>query len=419
VCVKKQKNIAILLNTYAAIAFLLRASALSFKNINCLGASVFEVIETTENLEAFMGKISAATWLALDTEFLREKTYYAKLCLIQIEAEGHRACVDPLSIKDMSSLIDVLNDPDVTIVLHAAHQDMEILLQLSGKVPAPIFDTQVAAAVLGLGDTMAYARMVEQMLGVAIDKSQVRTDWSRRPLKEAQLKYAIDDVRYLAQIYPMMLEKLNAQSRLNWLDKDFAKACNPETYAINAEQRWKKIRGNQVLKRPQLAILRELAAWRENLAEQKNLPRKWIISDDILIDLARQNPQSSQEIGQIRGINADRTKKYHQRWLDLIKKGIESPEDEWPELPRSKKPTSTQNGVIDLLMLVIQAKAKEQGITPTVIAGRKQVANMIQSDNIQLADDWRGEIVNDTFARVLAGEMVLCIENAKLTLKDA
>ena len=380
---------------------------------------MFEVIETTEKLEAFMDKISAAKWVALDTEFLREKTYYAKLCLIQIEAEGHRACVDPLSIDDLSSLTKVLNDPDITIVLHAAHQDMEILLQLSGETPTPIFDTQVAAAVLGLGDTMAYARLVEQMLGVAIDKSQVRTDWSRRPLKEAQLKYAIDDVRYLSQIYPMMLEKLESQNRLEWLDKDFAKASDPETYAINADQRWKKIRGNQVLKRPQLAILRELASWRENLAEKKDLPRKWIIGDDILIDLARQNPKSSQEIAQIRGINADRIKKYHQIWLDLLKKGQETPEAEWPELPRSKKPTPTQNGVIDLLMLVIQLEAKKQGITPAAIAGRKQVASMIQAGETKLSDDWRGEIVNDTFAHVLAGEMVLSIENAKLTLKDA
>ncbi len=380
---------------------------------------MFEVIETTEKLEAFMGKISDVKWLALDTEFLREKTYYAKLCLIQIEAEGHRACVDPLSIDDLSSLTKVLNDPEVTIVLHAAHQDMEILLQLSGETPAPIFDTQVAAAVLGLGDTMAYARLVEQMLGVAIDKSQVRTDWSRRPLKEAQLKYAIDDVRYLSQIYPMMLEKLEAQNRLEWLDKDFAKASDPETYAINADQRWKKIRGNQVLKRPQLAVLKELATWRENLAEQKDLPRKWIIGDDILIDLARQNPKSSQEIAQIRGINAERTKKYHQIWLDLLKNGLETPEAEWTELPRSKKPTPTQNGVIDMLMLVIQIKAKEQGITPAVIAGRKQVASMIQAGETTLSNDWRGEIVNDTFARVLAGEMVLSIENAKLTLKEA
>jgi len=380
---------------------------------------VFEVIETTEKLETFMGKISNVKWLALDTEFLREKTYYAKLCLIQIEADGHRACVDPLSIDDLSSLTNVLNDPEVTIVLHAAHQDMEILLQLSGKVPAPIFDSQVAAAVLGLGDNMAYARLVEQMLGVAIDKSQVRTDWSRRPLKQAQLKYAVDDVRYLAQIYPMMLEKLEAQNRLAWLDKDFAKACDPETYAINAEQRWKKIRGNQVLKRPQLAILRELATWRENLAEKKDLPRKWIIGDDILIDLARQNPKSSQEIGQIRGIDADRTKKYHQIWLDLLKKGAETPESDWPELPRSKKPTPTQNGVIDLLMLVIQIEAKKQGITPAVIAGRKQVASMIQAGETKLSDDWRGEIVNEAFARVIAGELVLGVEDSKLALKNA
>lgn len=397
----------------------MQASVLSSLGIELmyLGACVFEVIESTEQLEVFIGKINAASWIALDTEFLREKTYYAKLCLIQIEAEGHRACIDPLSIDDLSSLIDILNNPEVTIVLHAAHQDMEILLQLSGKVPAPIFDTQVAAAVLGLGDQMAYARLVEQMLSVTLDKSQVRTDWSRRPLKSAQLEYAIDDVRYLAQIYPMMLEQLESKNRLEWLERDFAKATDPDTYAINADLRWMKIRGNQVLKRQQLAILRELAAWRENLAEHKNLPRKWIIGDDILIDLARQKPLSSEEIGQIRGINADRTKKYHQKWLALIDKGATSPESEWPELPRSKKPTPTQNGVIDLLMLVIQIEAKKQGITAAVIAGRKQVANMVQKGETRLSDDWRGEIINEAFSQVLSGEMVLGIESGKLALK--
>ncbi|MCL4163500.1 UNVERIFIED_CONTAM: hypothetical protein GTU68_040319, partial [Idotea baltica] len=260
----------------------------------------FDLIETTEQLETFVNKISNAAWVAIDTEFLREKTYFAKLCLVQVEADGFRACIDPLSIENLSSFSEVLHNPNIVKVLHAAHQDLEILLQLTGKVPAPIFDTQVAASVLGIGDQMGYARLVEDMLGVSLAKTQSRTDWSKRPLKPAQLEYAIDDVRYLAQIYPKMIDELKQQGRLSWLDKDFSRATDPEVYASNARERWKKIRGNQVLKRPQLAVLRELAAWREDKAEKSDRPRKWIVSDDILLDLSRQQPSNLNEIGDIR-----------------------------------------------------------------------------------------------------------------------
>jgi ribonuclease D len=376
---------------------------------------VFETIENSEDLSSFINKLKGAEWIALDTEFIREKTYYAKLCLIQIEANGHRACIDPLTIEDLSPLTALLHDSNITKVFHAAHQDLEILLQITGKVPAPIFDTQVAASVLGVGDQMGYARLVENMLGVSLAKTQSRTDWSRRPLKSAQLEYAIDDVRYLAQIYPQMMEKLEANNRLQWLDKDFTKAVSPETYAINARERWKKVRGNQVLKRPQLAILRELAAWREEVAERSDRPRKWIISDDILLDLSRQQPSNSQEIGEIRGISPN-TQKYHKEWLGLIEKAKALSESEWPELPRSKKPSPTQNATIDLLMIVLQIQAKKNGITAAGIATRKQIANMVQSGCASLSDDWRGAIVNDEFARVLSGEVVVGVENGTVAL---
>ncbi len=377
---------------------------------------MFDVIETTENLQFFMQKISKASWVAIDTEFLREKTYFAKLCLVQIEAEGHRACIDPLNIEDMTAFSEMLHNPNIVKVLHAAHQDLEILLQLTGKVPAPIFDTQVAASVLGIGDQMGYARLVEDMLGVSLAKTQSRTDWTKRPLKPAQLEYAIDDVRYLAQIYPKMLDQLETRKRLQWLEKDFARATNPNTYAINAYERWMKVRGNQILKRPQLSILRELAAWREERAEQSDRPRKWILSDEILLDLARQQPSNSKDIGEIRGINPDRTNKHHETWLELIKKGQSTPESEWPELPRSKKPSATQNALIDLLMLVIQIQAKEHNITPTVIATRKQIASMVQAGKSELSDDWRGALVNDEIARVISGELLIGVQNAKVTL---
>jgi len=377
---------------------------------------LFEYIDTTEKLGLFVAKISHVTWVAIDTEFLREKTYYAKLCLIQVEAEGHRACIDPLLIEDISSFYEILHNPEIIKVFHAAHQDIEILVQLTGKMPAPIFDTQIAASVLGYGDQMGYARLVEQMLGVQLSKTQSRTDWTRRPLKKIQLEYAIDDVRYLAKIYPEMRSELITKNRLVWLDKDFARATDPETYAVNARLRWLKVRGNQVLNRSQLVVLVELAAWREERAEKSDVPRKWIMSDDVLLDLSRQQPSTSEAIGEIRGINGDRTKKHHKTWLSLINKAITSPESEWPELPRSKKPTPTQNTLIDLLMLVIQIQAKEHGMTAAAIATRKQVAKMVQEKKSRLSDDWRGELVNNEFALILSGELALGLENDKVAL---
>lgn len=376
---------------------------------------MFEYIDTTHKLRLFVDKISNAPWLALDTEFLREKTYFAKLCLIQIEAGEHRACIDPLLIDDLSPFYVLLENPDIVKVFHAAHQDIEILLQESGKMPAPIFDTQIAASVLGYGDQMGYARLVEQVLGVTLSKTQSRTDWTRRPLNKKQLEYAIDDVRYLAQIYPKMLQLLTEKNRLAWLQKDFSRAVDPDTYAINARQRWKKVRGNQVLNAQQLAVLRELAAWREERAEKSNIPRRWVLSDDILLDLARQQPETSEAIGEIRGLS-DKAKKYHQEWLALINKAQNMSESEWPVPPRSQKPTARQNLIIDLLMLVIQLQAKKNGLTAASIATRKQVAKMVQANKSRLSDDWRGELVNTEFARILSGEMVLGIENDKVTL---
>ena len=379
---------------------------------------MFEFIQTTKELRLFINQLGDIDWVALDTEFLRERTYYAKLCLIQIEANGFRACIDPLSISDFSPLIEVLNNPSITKVFHAAHQDLEIFLQLTGKVPSPIFDTQVAAAVLGYGDQMGYARLIEQMLGISLSKTQSRTDWARRPLNKAQLEYAIDDVRYLAKIYPTMLDSLKQKKRLDWLKKDFTNAVNPDTYAIKAKERWKKVRGNQILKRSQLAILAELAAWREVQAEKNNRPRKWIISDDILLELARQKPLTTHEILEIRGLQSDKMKRFHNILLKLIKKGTQSLEQDWPQVTRSKKPNIQQMVLIDLLMLVLQIQAKKHGISPSVIATKKQVANMILSGSHVLSNDWRGDLVNKEFYNVISGEDAILVQNNQVTIKN-
>lgn len=376
---------------------------------------VSELISTKEELEAFIEKIAQADWVAIDTEFLREKTYYAKLCLIQIEADDRRACIDPLAIDDMSAFARLMKNQNVTKVLHAAHQDIEIILQLIGETPQPIFDTQVAASVLGIGDQIGYGRLVESMLGVSLSKTQSRTDWSKRPLKKEQIEYAIDDVRYLAELYPIMHHQLASQNRLEWLNKDFAKAIDKETYAIKAEERWKKVRGNHVLKRPQLAVLKELAAWREEQASMINRPRKWVISDDILLDLSRQLPTTVEGIKDIRGVGPN-SQKHHETWLELIEKGKNVPQADWPELSRSKKANATQNALIDMLMLVIQIQANKHNITAAVITTRKKVTEMILDGNTKLTDDWRGSLVNEQLEGVIKGELFIGMKNNEVCL---
>lgn len=382
---------------------------------------MYQVITTTDDLLIYIKSIQHCQWLALDTEFIRERTYYPKLCLVQIAAHDkdgklQLACIDPLEIEDISALLDLLNNTNIIKVLHAAHQDLEIFNYLSGQVPQPIFDTQPAASVLGYGDHMGYARLMQQVLQVDLDKSQSRTNWAKRPLNQAQLDYAIDDVRYLAQAYPIIRDKLISLQRLDWLDHDFAHFINPKLYAINATTRWQKIKGLQVLKRQQLAILKELAAWREHLAEHKNLPRKWIIKDEILIDLARQQPKDLQAIADMRGINAPRTKKYHKTWLDCILKGLSLDESDCPEINYRKKPSATQDKVIDVLMTALSIHAQELGITPAVVTTRKKVTNMVLEKRQTLSNDWRGALVNELFNDLLKGEKGLAIENGKAVI---
>lgn len=375
-----------------------------------------ELIDTTRALQTFVDKISGATWLAIDTEFMREKTYFAKLCLIQVEAQGHRACIDPLKVHDLSPFAALLHDPGVTKVFHAAHQDLELLLHITGKVPAPIFDTQVAASVLGIGDRISYGRLVEHMLGVRLAKTQSRTDWAKRPLARAQLDYAIDDVRYLAQLYPLMLEQLDARDRRAWLARDFEKAADPETYAIDPTQCWRKVKGHRRLEGVQLAILRELAIWREQRAEASDRPRRWILGDDALLDIAKRQPRTLNALKDIRGVGSDGSHKHHHTLLKLIQKGQQVPKSQWPESPRASIPTPDQKALVDLLMLVIDIRARAHEITGGAIATRKDIEGLILAGDTTLPNDWRGALVNDALAGVIAGELLVGRSGGQVTL---
>ena len=374
-----------------------------------------EYIDTNEKLEEVAKLLKNKEWIALDTEFIREKNYYPKLCLIQVAAgDDVLACIDPLAISDLSPFIDILKDPSITKVFHAAYQDLEIFYYLMNSVPAPIFDTQPAASVLGIGEQVGYARLVEELLDVSLEKSQSRTDWSRRPLSEKQIEYAIDDVRYLQQIYPLICEKLTNKNRLQWLDSDFEYLSSSNTYAINLEVCWQRVKGRQRLKSQQLAILRELAAWREEVAIKKDRPRRWIVNDDVLVDLARQQPKNTGQIAQIRGANEKHLNRYHLAWIKAIETGKCSPQSDWPSLPNKQKANAEQDVVVDLLMTLVKYQAKNNHVSAAVITTRKQVVSMVLEGRTRLSNDWRGALVNSLFEEVLSGKKAVSIENGEV-----
>lgn len=377
---------------------------------------MFEYIDNKQALSDYLKRTHSAKWVMLDTEFIREKTYFPKLCLIQVATDTTQACIDPLTIDDLSPLFDWLYREDMTKVLHAAWQDLEIAYQLSNSIPTPVFDTQIAAAVLGLGDQMGYARLVEQLLGVQIDKSQSRTDWSRRPLSQKQLEYAIADVTYLRDAYPILLKMLQESGRLDWLSKSFTHLEDPTQYEPDPRSCWKRVKGVQLLKPVQLTALRELAAWREEQAIKKDLPRRWLLSDEVLLDIVRMKVTDLEAFQQVRGLKKEQIARHGKLWLELMAAGQALPREEWPQLPKKRKLDAQLSLVADLLMVLVNQQARENNISPQMIATRSQIEKMLSEGREKLSDDWRGSLMNEAFSQLLNGELSMRIENLQMKI---
>lgn len=253
-------------------------------------------IQTADALQTHLERWASRPWLAVDTEFVRIDTYYPKLCLVQIGDSETSVCIDAVAIKDLKPLFDLLNRKDIIKVFHAASQDLEIFVELSGTCPAPIFDTQTAATMLSLGDQMGYAALVEKRCGVVLDKSLTRTDWSRRPLTAAELDYAALDVHHLAEIFPVLREELVTANRLAWLEEDCARAAVADNYLNDPADAWRRLKGLARLSPRAQVIAAALAEWREKEAQQRNRPRKWIIEDDAIYRMSERAPESLEQI---------------------------------------------------------------------------------------------------------------------------
>lgn len=382
-----------------------------------MNTTPYTYINTTSALAEFFEQIQNARWIALDTEFVREKTFYPQLCLVQIATEQAVACIDPLAITDLGPLLATLYNPSVTKVMHAARQDMEMFYHLRGELPRPVFDTQLAAPLLGLKEQMGYAALVESMLGVLLNKAHTRADWSHRPLSRAELDYAADDVRYLAALYPRLRDSLADKGRLQWLDNDFAELSEPSLYANPPADAWLRVKGLQRLRGRQLAVAQNLAKWREETAQQQDRPRSWILRDENLLDLARLQPKNKTELAQLRGLHEQSAARHGESILRIIAEAQNHPPIPVPDTHQTVPLTEEQEVVVDILLAVIRKLSTEHSIHPSVIASRKHVEQLVLGDtSASVLHGWRRKMVGETLLSVLDGTMLLRVQDKALRL---
>ncbi len=377
-----------------------------------------ELIDSAEKLSDACERLANQPYLAVDTEFVREKTYYPVLCLIQIASPQVCVCIDPLAIDDLTPLATLLLNRDSIKIFHAARQDLEILQQTLGQVPTPIFDTQIAATLLGLGDQLGYANLVKHFLNVQLAKGHARTDWERRPLSHEQLEYAADDVRYLIAMYPRIEQALTELGRLSWLEDDFTALTQPQLYENDPQQQWQRVSGVQKLKGVQLAILQQLAAWREQQAQQQNKPRKWILGDDILIAIAMQGPHKLEQLERIRGINPGLLHRHEQTLLKLIAQAKALAKSDWPTLVRRRMLNANQEALLEAIMAIVKLQAATHQINNTALTSRHELEALVCGNHdVPLLHGWRRGIAGQQVLNFLQGQTHLVVnDQGELTL---
>ncbi len=376
-------------------------------------------ITSAEQLTEFCGNLQSAKILAVDTEFVRERTYFHRVGLIQVASEEHFAAVDPILLDDLTPLLELLKDSAKIKIFHAARQDLEILVRLCGQVIPPVFDTQIAAALVGWGSQISFAKIVHKALGKKIHKSETYTDWCRRPLSKNQIEYAIDDVRYLVPVYNKLIRQLKKMNRLDWVKGEVLNWEDPQTFALpDPQKRFMKIKNLRSLKPRNLTVLKELAAWREKEAVKRNCLAKHIVRDETLLEIARKVPRNLPAISGLRGFHQKELGKSGAAILSAIEKALEILEKDFTVLPENNGHATTR-GVEELLSAYVQVRSEELKIEPSVLADRKQihsfVAHFEQNLNMEehfLFRGWRKEFIGSPMLSLLTGKVGLKIDSS-------
>lgn len=377
-----------------------------------------DIIDTTAALQAACDTLATAPYLTIDTEFLRETTFWPQLCLIQMAGPDIAVIVDPLAKGlDLAPFFALMANPDIIKVFHAARQDIEIIFHLGGLIPHPIFDTQVAAMVCGFGDSVSYDQLVSRIKGEHIDKSSRFTDWSRRPLTDKQLDYALADVTHLRDVYHHLKAELEREGRSLWLTEEMAVLESRETYDMHPDDAWQRLKMR--LKKPiELAVLQRIAAWREREARSRNVPRGRVLKDDALYEIAQQQPKDAEAMSRLRTVPKGwERSSAGGAIIEAVNEALALPKADMPRLPRQNQTSEGAAAAIELLKVLLKLVAEKQGVAAKIIANSEdieRIASEGEKADVGALKGWRRELFGEIALKLINGAVALRFVDRKI-----
>ena len=379
-----------------------------------------DLISTTDDLAAVCGRMAKHPFVTVDTEFLRETTYYPLLCVAQMASPEEAVVVDALATGlDLSPLFALMASESVTKVFHAARQDIEIVWNMAKTIPHPIVDTQVAAMVLGYGDSISYDQLVQRITGDTLDKSHRFTDWTRRPLSDAQIAYALSDVTHLRDVYLKLATDLEKRGRSNWVEAEMEVLTSPETYRADPDRAWERLK-SRVRKPKELAVLMEVAAWREREAQTRDVPRGRVIKDDVIGDIAVQAPTSIERLGHLRSLpKGFERSRWGEQIIEAVKRGIARDPKTLPRLDRFR-PAANGTATVELLKVLLRMTAERHGVAAKVIATVDDLDRIAADDaaDVPALRGWRRDLFGEKALALKQGRLALAVDNGKVVTVD-
>ncbi len=380
------------------------------------------VVTTSSELETAVAALAKSDFVTIDTEFIRETTYWPVLCLIQMAAPGVTALVDPLAPGlDLAPFFSLMANESIMKVFHAARQDIEIIHHLGGLIPHPIFDTQVAAMVCGFGDSVSYDQLVQKITGTQIDKSSRFTDWRHRPLSDKQLAYALADVTHLIDIYHHLASELEREKRASWLTEEMEVLTSRETYDPDPEDAWKRLK-MRVRKPQELAVLQTVAAWREREAREKNVPRGRIVKDDAIYEIAQQQPRDPTALARLRTIPKGWERSATaSALLQVVNAALALPKDQMPKLPKGAQAPEGSGAAAELLKVLLRQVAEKEGVAAKVLASVDDIDRIAaegEQADVPAMHGWRRVVFGDLAAKLVRGEIALKFDRRKIAVFD-
>jgi len=380
------------------------------------------LITKSADVADFCAVAAKSDFVTVDTEFVREKTYWPILCLIQVATRDEAVAIDPLANGiDLEPLYDLMKNTKVLKVFHSASQDMQIMFNASGGMVKPVFDTQIAAMVSGYGDQPAYATLVQRIVGETIDKRSQMTDWSRRPLTEHQVEYAIGDVTYLTHVYDKLVSELDKSGRVSWAHEEMGHLRNKDLYDVDPRELWRKVR----LRRPSrraLAVLREITEWRELSAQRRDIPKGWVCRDEALAEIALNTPQTPAALERVRGVNERFANgRDGKSLLEAVRVGLELPDDECPDPEKGRPPIRGHETLVVLLQALLKLRCDENGVAAQMVANRKELDRIATEEepDVRTLSGWRREIYGNDAIALKRGEIALTADGLSVRVVPA